>query len=333
MHHAFEIMGIPTAPRHEDGVAYFIRSWLIRLGVGFREDRHGNIIAEYRRGRARSSLAFAAHMDHPGFEVVSAKGDDIHARFLGGVPQEYFKARTMVQFFDRMGCVTAEASVVRVVDWRPKARLILLGLKRGGTRPGEFGMWLLPALGREARRRLIVGRACDDLAGCAAVLAMLENLVARKSSVAVTVLFTRREEIGLCGAFELARSRLLTKSLPIISIETSRAFPHAPQGKGPIVRVGDRSSIFDPALTGKLCAIAEALKDRQGNPFQRKLMDGGTCEATAFLQAGFVAAGLCVALGNYHNCGAGRRISAENIHEGDWMGLVKLMEAAALSIR
>ncbi len=58
-------------------------------------------------------------------------------------------------------------------------------------------------------------------------------------------------------------------------------------------------------------------------------MDGGTCEATAFLEAGYTAGGVCVALGNYHNCGANGRIAAENIHEGDWRGLVRLITESA----
>ena len=56
-------------------------------------------------------------------------------------------------------------------------------------------------------------------------------------------------------------------------------------------------------------------------------MDGGTCEATAYLEAGYTASGLCVALGNYHNCAVNGRIAAENIHLEDWRGLVKLMTA------
>ena len=40
-------------------------------------------------------------------------------------------------------------------------------------------------------------------------------------------------------------------------------------------------------------------------------MSGGTCEATAYQEFGFQTAAVCVALGNYHNCGPRNRIAAE----------------------
>jgi len=325
MHSALEIMRIPTAPHHEDLVAAFVRAWLQRLKIPFREDRGGNILAEYRCGRAKTPVAFSVHMDHPGFEVMAVRRDTLHCRFLGGVPPSYFKKGVPVEFFDGEGHCTGWARIAQVAHWAPGRRDIHLRRVRGEIVPGQFGMWKLPPLRFDRKSRRVVGRACDDLAGCAALLAALQALRKRRSACRFFAIFTRREEIGLCGAFEVAKSGKLSKSIPIVSIETSRAFAHAPQGAGPIVRVGDRSSIFDPGLTKHLCEVAERLK----TPFQRKLMDGGTCEATAFLEADYTAGGICVALGNYHNCGRNGRIAAENIHEGDWQGLVRLIVEAA----
>ncbi len=330
MHPALRILNIPTAPRHEDLVAAFVCDWLNRLGIDFCEDHHGNIVAEYRSGRRKEAIAFSVHMDHPGFEVLAMQKELLHCRFLGGVPRSYFKPGVPVTFFNAGGCRTCEAEIVRIAEWKPEMKIVLLRAKRGQALPKQFGMWKLPAMRWDRKRNRIVARACDDLAGCAAVLAMLESLRKRRRACHVYAIFTRREEIGLCGALELAKSGRLPKSIPIISIETSKMFDHAPQGEGPIVRVGDRSSIFDPVLTKQLCAIAHQLKETHALPFQRKLMDGGTCEATAFLDAGYAASGLCVALGNYHNCSEHDRIASENIHFGDWQALVKLMAATAV---
>lgn len=329
MHPALQILSVPTAPGHEGIVAEFVRDWLRTIRVPFREDAHGNLIAKLHSPGAPSSVAFSVHMDHPGFEVLRSDGRHLEAAFLGGVPRAWFRRGVPVEFFDDRGKVIALAEVVRVMRWDRRQRRIRLRVKSGFTRPGAFGMWKLSPLKLNRARTHVVSRVCDDLAGCAAVLAMLAELAGRRAKVRVTALFTRREEIGLEGAFEVAAEGALPRSTPVISIETSKALASAPQGAGPIARVGDRSSVFDPAVTQRLCVIAQALQKKDGFRSQRKLMDGGTCEATAYLERGYRAGGLCVALGNYHNCAPKGRIAAENIHLDDWHGLVKWMVATA----
>ena len=74
------------------------------------------------------------------------------------------------------------------------------------------------------------------------------------------------------------------------------------EGEGVIIRVGDKTSIFNSALTYFLTRQAIALaKDDKSFCYQRALMPGGTCEATAFAALGYEATGLCLALDNYHN--------------------------------
>ena len=160
MHPAFEIMRVPTAPYHEEKVAEFVRAWLRRLEIPFREDRGGNILAEYHRGRAKDAVAFSVHMDHPGFEVMASKRDRVECRFLGGVPQSYFKKGASVEFFDWDGECTGNAKIARVACWKPGRHEIHLKRVRGEVQRGQFGMWKLPALRKE--KGLVVGRACDD---------------------------------------------------------------------------------------------------------------------------------------------------------------------------
>ena len=58
---------------------------------------------------------------------------------------------------------------------------------------------------------------------------------------------------------------------------------------------------------------------------QRALMDGGTCETSIYQAFRHVAAGACVALGNYHNRDFGRgRIAAEYVSLSDLTALVRL---------
>jgi endoglucanase len=95
------------------------------------------------------------------------------------------------------------------------------------------------------------------------------------------------------------------------------------------VRIGDRSSVFDPGATAFLLGAAERCRQRESAfRAQRCLMDGGTCEATAFAGFGYRAGGLCLPLGNYHNIGKTLRPRAEYVSVRDLEQLLKLTVAA-----
>jgi putative aminopeptidase FrvX len=192
---------------------------------------------------------------------------------------------------------------------------------------GEFGMWDLPAI-RVAEDRLY-SRACDDLIGCAAIIGMLTFLEQSQSSASAYGVFTRAEEVGFIGAIELLKSERLDPNLILVSIETSAERPPARMGAGPIIRVGDRVSIFDSDVA---VFMAEVAKSRE-LPYQRCLMDGGTCEATAFQLYGYRSAALSIALGNYHNCTADSQIDTEYIDIKDLEGLVALCTAIVTETR
>jgi endoglucanase len=188
---------------------------------------------------------------------------------------------------------------------------------------GDFGMWDLPAFLLEGDR--IHSRACDDLIGCATIVATLRDLSAARAAASVYGVFTRAEEVGFIGAIQLAKSRTLPSDVTVISLETSAVRPPATIGAGPIIRVGDRISVFDPATTEYFVEIAKS----QNRPHQRCLMAGGTCEGTAFQTYGYRTGALCIALGNYHNCAPDDRIEAEYVSLSDMVGLVELCVAIA----
>jgi endoglucanase len=198
--------------------------------------------------------------------------------------------------------------------------------------PGSIGMWDLPEA--ESRDGQFWARACDDVAGAASLVCLLDELVRDKAANPVTCVFTRAEEGGFFGAVEYCVDHYGGDATPdqagpevMISVECSKAFPHAPLGDGPIVRVGDRHVMFDPELTVWASRCARRLTEREETfTFQRKLMDGGTCESSVF-QAWMGRAGaLCVALGNYHNFDPEKKtIELETIDIGDWGNLIRLM--------
>ena len=55
------------------------------------------------------------------------------------------------------------------------------------------------------------------------------------------------------------------------------------------------------------------------------LMDGGSCESTAYNHYGVRAGAMCLALGNYHNCGPAQTIAPEYVDWNDFEGLVATM--------
>lgn len=190
---------------------------------------------------------------------------------------------------------------------------------------GAFAMWDLPAC--EVRDGRIHSRACDDLIGCAAIVALFQELERVGAEATVYGLFTRAEEVGFIGAIQLAKSGRLPRDLTIVSLEcSSEKSPGAGKmGEGVIVRVGDKASVFDDAATAALTHAATEAKIS----FQRCLMSGGTCEATAYQLYGYRPAALCVALGNYHNCGPDLTIAPEFVALDDVAEMVTLMVRAS----
>jgi putative aminopeptidase FrvX len=189
---------------------------------------------------------------------------------------------------------------------------------------GDFEMWDLPPF--RVRDRQIHSRACDDLLGCAEIICVFRVLEEMDASAHCAGLFTRAEEVGFVGAIQLARAQILPAGVTILSLETSTPRGTAEIGKGPIVRVGDKLSIFDDPATSRLLGAAEA----EGIPVQRCLLDGGSCEATAYQLYGYRCAAASLALGNYHNVTPEGEIAPEFVSIDDFIGMVQLCLAVVI---
>jgi endoglucanase len=342
-------MSRPTAPYREGAVIAWVRDFAARNPqLVLRSDPSGNLELRRRGVRATAApLVLGAHMDHPGFRALRSKrlpgrrGFAVDALFLGGVRREYFPG-ARARFYVGEGDVPATTVPARIVRAAPdpKSGELRVRLEAHAAVPaGSWGVWELPDFRRSRRNPdLLESRAADDLAGVAAILAVLEvvDCIDPARRVDVRGLFTRAEEVGFVGAIAAARCGRLPAGARIVAIEASKALPHAPQGAGPILRVGDRTSIFDDGLTRWLSRVATDLAGpihaagsaATGNRFawQRRLMDGGTCESTAYQLYGYRCAALCVPLGNYHNMSERGRIAVESIRLSDLVGLVRFFE-------
>ena len=331
----------PATSFSEDGVAAVVKAVLGEMRVGFEEDPFGNILAKLpvRSGATLEStpnpaIAFVAHMDHPGFEIVASDlgsgGDFLVGKALGGVPPG--------------ACVPGLSLLVIQPDGRRLPATILERLGANADRqvriqlaepqpvpipcPAVFDLVDFQLDGDFIRMR-----ALDDLAGCGSILTALSILSQEEPPVDVYGVFTRAEEVGLVGARLMAEASTLPKDTLVVSLESSRSLPGAEIGGGPVIRVGDAAFTFSAEAETVLTKAREILEEGpQPIKIQRQLMSGGTCEASAFAWHGYRATGIAFPLGNYHNGAPEERIEAEFIHLGDFLGGVELIAEAVRQV-
>jgi putative aminopeptidase FrvX len=319
---AGRLMRCAAAPYFEEEVRAVAESICLDEGLDCARDNYGNLLVSYRNGGKTRPLALAAHLDHPGFEIVKQLSPRRWlAKFRGGVGDTYFRSGVPLRLLPQQ----VKAKLSKRVS---KEKVFEIEAAKAVEGQPEFAVWELEDFG--VRKGVIHGRACDDLIGCAATLAAMVQLKQQRAKVNVIGILARAEEVGFHGALMVAEQKLVPADALIISLETSRELPPVKMGQGVIIRVGDRSSIFDSGATRFLSEVAGELgKADKKFQVQRALMSGGTCEGTAYQEYGYQTAALCVALGNYHNCGSRGRIRAEYVSMTDAEGMVKLLVAAA----
>lgn len=384
-----EFTQIPTAAGREHRVIDWIRAWVAcRPDLCLSEDRAGNLVIQPRRvwtggakssrGKAKPSAVYiTAHLDHPAFVIERIIGPQtVEMSFRGGVMDEYFAdARVVVHTAaESIGAtLTGEGSGVGARDGSRLFKTYLADLDDReneeamphgpDVRIGDVATWALPPAAVDDQG-LVHTPVCDDLAAAAAALCamdVLRGLASQGEKLQdVRLLFTRSEEIGFTGAIAACKLKTIERGARVVALENSRSYPDSPMGGGPIVRVGDRMSVFDPTLTAACAKRAEDISGHAATPhakqkssevagwkWQRKLMAGGACEATVFCAYGYRATCLCLPLGNYHNMAslaevqdgtydASRlgppRVGREIIHKDDYFGMIDLLVAIGQSL-
>ena len=363
-HWLLELTQIPTAAGQEQRVIKWINQWAAqRDDIELTTDPSGNLHIAMRSpgDRDEPPVYFTAHLDHPAFTVERVLGSGaVQLAFRGGVMEDYFEeARIVLHAKD-------DTRLMATIAGKPETgcaifKSYLAELDSDDAESLVFddvGTWDLPQA--EFVDGQIHTNACDDLAALAAALAAFDELRAMAASGEkigdVRLLFTRAEEIGFIGAIAACRHETMPKASRVIALENSRSFDDSPIGGGPIVRVGDRISIFDPQLTAAIAKRAETIAGGPAQPtaaqkdsempswkWQRKLMAGGACEATVFCAHGYASTCLCLPLGNYHNMAnlaaaqAGTndtrpRVGREHIALNDYHGLVDLLIACGTEL-
>lgn len=318
----------PTVPYHEHRALGAIRERLEALGIATREDRYRQLYARVTSGEAKRALVLIAHTDHPGFVVSEARGHEGRVRVSGGFRTRCFDRPARVVVHDDAGSDPFGAVLDDYVE-DPDEANNSPGHARlradAGLRVGQWAVLDLPGL--EAHGEELHMRAADDLAGCALIVLALGLLRGEARAFDVHAVFTRAEETGLFGARLIAEQQLIPHDAYVVSLEASNA-RFAPAGGGIVVRAGDLMNTFSNDAERYLRVAQEELAGA-GIPTQRRLLPGGTCEASVFVRLGWQATGLALPNVNYHNDPEGGGFAPEIVHLGDVRGGVALLVEAA----
>ena len=308
------LLACPTAPFREGAVLDWARRQLTGHGVPFCEDQSGNLIVgvgsltAYGRLLAtparRPLPVLMAHTDHPGFHGRRWLAPDrLAIDWHGGGPLRHLEGARVWLAGDGDTALkgrlerpelTGNGRALR----RAEIRLDASPSPTPGARSLFGGLDFRAPSWRAGHR--IYTRAVDDLAG---VFAIVETAcgAGRQRPARWIGLLTRAEEVGFVGAIaHLEQGWLQRAKRPVVcvSLEASRHRPGAEIGKGPVVRLGDRSSVYSSSAARRLELIARKVLP---GAHQRLLMDGGSCEASATIAYGLPSIGVAVPLGNYHN--------------------------------
>jgi putative aminopeptidase FrvX len=313
-----QILSQPTAPYREMHVQKLLTTTFDKHGVSYFSDPAGNIVVgvknleEYKLRLRQSSREpvrlFIAHTDHPGFHGDVWLGEKkLKIKWLGGSPTKHLKKSGMwVASADGLAsdAMLTEATLDKSKRFLAEGIVEFKNAETKNAFPDPiklFGGFRFKAP-VWTKGDLVYTKAADDLVGAYCISQLAIDLKTKQDQSANFLgLLTRAEEVGFMGAiahFELGWLGEATRKVVCVSLEASRALPGAEIGKGPVVRLGDRATVFDAKALQVLTQVAAT---RLKGKHQRRLMDGGTCEATVATAYGFPAIGISIPLGNYHN--------------------------------
>lgn len=349
------LLSLPTAPFREHYIAEYVVSVLTKSKVPFFKDPYGNIVigvssdGQYKKLVQRPSKEpvrlFIAHMDHPGFHGVKwLKNRNLLVKWFGGSPVKYVSGAKVAIFGNHNNaCLSGKIIKPKLVSkkWAIDSAEVRLdpGQVKHKDRPGAIDLFGTFKFSKPVtlRGKRLYTNAVDDLCGVFVILetAITSFKTTSRKEKPFLGLLTRAEEVGFVGAvahFDLGWLHNSKRPIVCISLEASRTLPGARLGKGPVVRTGDRRTVFSANELKVLSDLAEKVLPGK---HQKRIMDGGACEATAATVFGLPAIGISLPLGNYHNqgfeggpeCRGPGGPAPEFVHLDDIQGEIKLCRA------
>jgi len=347
-----KVLSQPTAPFREQLVTRVAVDELERREIPHFIDPAGNIVIGVASARDYRALLrdpdqeplriLAAHMDHPGFHGKAWQDNRrLGITWHGGSPVKHLGgARVWLANDDGVfGFGRIRKPTIHKSGYYMESAEIQFDdpslVRRFRAREIFGGLAFRAPVWRSGKR--VYTKAADDLVG---VFAVLETAFAayrrdRQNAPPFIGLLTRGEEVGFVGAiahFDLGWLANAKRKSVFVSLEASRTLPGAIVGKGPIVRLGDRRTVYAADYLKVLGDVASRVLPGR---FQQRIMDGGACEAAAATIWNLPAIGITLPLGNYHNqgfeggqdCVAPEGPAPEFVHQDDIDGLLILCRA------
>ena len=226
-------------------------------------DRMGNLIAVmgFGKGEEKKKIMISSHMDEVGFMISEIKEDGMLGYgCIGGIDPSVVAGRKILVGDEKgqiSGIICSKAIHQKSPEEREEAeKLVKVG--DYATFDSEFY-----AFGKGGRT--LKCKALDDRMGCAAMLEIMDIFRADPptSDIEVYFCFTVREEIGFSGAGTAAANiapdlSIVLETTAIGDLPTTEACRRvADVGKGGVVSIVDRSTVYDRELVDRAMKIAK----------------------------------------------------------------------------
>ncbi len=258
-------------------------------------DSLGNVYAEIKGASNGPRVMVSAHMDEVGF-IIKYIEDSGYLRFgtLGSIDPRVLPAQRVL--------LRGTEPIIGVIGSKPPhvlspeeaRKAVELGelyidigaqsreeVNRLGIDVGAVGTFDVP-FKHAATGSMVVGKALDNRAGCAAALQLFESLSRKPASSTVVFAFTVQEELGMRGATVAAANSVLPDVALVFESAVAADSPDVrPKdrillvGKGPAVRVMDNSMITQRLMYEYMKKTAETYHI----PYQIHINFGGATDA------------------------------------------------------
>jgi len=235
-------------------------------------DARGNLTVTF--GQGGEELAFVAHTDELGYEIVNLQDDGTATvRKRGGFFDSLMEAHAVLVHaaHGQVGAIVApRPNYARAVEAQPKADEVLIDFGTT-TRQQTEGLGVSKGDTLTVRKEFSTlggsrgsARAIDDRAGCAALLAALDRIDPARVPNRVTFAWVVEEETGLAGSGVLAERLHPAYAFAVDTFVSSdspvdpQRMAQIPLGTGAVLRAVDNSSITPPETVAKIRALASA---------------------------------------------------------------------------
>lgn len=297
-----ELMQIPGLSGYEGRVRRRLAAALDGIGLAWRTDRLGNLLATLPGDRGGPSVMLYAHMDQLGFVVRKIEADGlVRIERLGGVPEKTLASAPVLfqlgEGRDRPGIIAVKSHHATLPHEKyavtPYTDLYIdtgldsaAAVRAAGIEIGTPVVYEPKVLALGATR--LAGTAVDDRAGCAVVLEAARALRERAGRPTVHIVFAVQEEFNLRGAVVAAEALRPDIAVQIDLILTADTPDMAHRGEvalgaGPAMSLYSfhgrgtlNGTIPHPALVALFAGAAE----RAGLPLQRSAHIGALTESS-----------------------------------------------------